>query len=348
MKFLLSLFLLLCLALAGAGFAGYTFWTQPGPHRQEDVLLELVPGQPFARFATELERAGVVKSALGLRLGARLLHQDSLVKAGTYRFTPGLSPEQLLAKIVAGASELEEFGIPEGLNMYEVAQRLAARFPHVDKAEWLRLAKDRSWSEHLPPEAKTLEGYLFPETYRIRPHAQAKEILGAMLDRFSKQDLYLLKEEGERLGLSLHQVVTLASIIEKETGLPEERPLISSVFHNRLKRGMRLQTDPTVIYGIWERWDGNIRKRDLQTATPYNTYAIDGLPPGPIANPGWSALLAAVQPVESDKLYFVSRGDGGHVFSATFEEHNRAVTQFQLRPRAPKPPAKRIPPTPLP
>jgi UPF0755 protein len=178
--------------------------------------------------------------------------------------------------------------------------------------------------------ADTLEGYLFPDTYYFPSGLESKSIITAMVKQFRIAFKPEWQTRAEELGMSVHEVVTLASIIEKETGAPEERPLISSVFHNRLKKGMRLETDPTVIYGIPD-FDGNIKRRHLNTYTPYNTYKIKGLPPGPIASPGAAALEAALYPAQSKYLYFVSKKDGTHQFSATIKEHNAAVRKYQLR-----------------
>jgi UPF0755 protein len=179
--------------------------------------------------------------------------------------------------------------------------------------------------------AASFEGYLFPETYSFARDTSAARMIAAMAERFHEVFTPAWREQARTLGLSLHAVVTLASIVEKETGVSAERPLISSVFHNRLKRGMRLETDPTVIYGLGDAFDGNLTRRQLETATAYNTYLIDGLPPGPIASPGRGALEAVLFPAETRYLYFVARGDQTHHFSATLVEHQAAVRRYQLR-----------------
>jgi UPF0755 protein len=183
-------------------------------------------------------------------------------------------------------------------------------------------------------EADTLEGYLFPDTYYFPRGLDSATIIATMVKQFRAAFKPAWEQQAEALGMTVHEVVTLASIIEKETGAPEERPLIASVFHNRLKKGMRLETDPTVIYGIPD-FDGNIKRRHLETYTPYNTYKIKGLPPGPIASPGALALEAALYPAQSEFLYFVSKKDGTHQFSRTIKEHNAAVRKYQLRKRTP-------------
>jgi UPF0755 protein len=226
------------------------------------------------------------------------------------------------------------FVIPEGLNQWQIAEKLAEFFPAFTKDAFLESFSDPAVLRLLPTQAKSAEGYLFPETYEISEDAGPKEITLAMVtylfDKVITPELLLL---GKDLGLDTHKLVTLASIIEKETGDPSERGMISAVFHNRLRKRMKLQTDPTVIYGIWDRYDGNIRKKDLLTPTPYNTYVIDGLPPGPIASPGADALTKAATPDSSTALYFVAKGDGSgqHEFSNSLEEHNRAVGRYLQR-----------------
>jgi UPF0755 protein len=192
--------------------------------------------------------------------------------------------------------------------------------------------RDPKLLAEVPSKPATVEGFLFPETYTFNPRTTPQEVLKTMLETFKKSVPGEVIEKGALRKLNPLEVITLASIIEKETGKPEERRHISSVFHNRMRIGMRLQTDPTVIYGMWERYNGNIRKSDLREPTPYNTYVISGLPPGPIASPGLLAIQAAVDPLDTEDLYFVSRGDGSHIFSRNLKDHERSVYQYQILP----------------
>ena len=192
------------------------------------------------------------------------------------------------------------------------------------------MANDPEFIKSLKLDVPNLEGYLYPETYLFTPGIDEAQLLRMLVEQFHNQLDPALLKKAKQLNLNRHQLVTLASIIEKETGLVKEMPLISSVFHNRLRRGIPLQTDPTVIYGI-KNFDGNLTRNHLKTPTPYNTYMIKGLPPGPIANPGKAALNAAAEPAKSEYLYFVARGDGSHYFSKTLKEHNGAVRKYQLK-----------------
>jgi UPF0755 protein len=200
----------------------------------------------------------------------------------------------------------------------------------MKETEFISSATDSSFVREEGIDAETFEGYLFPDTYYFSKDVTSEKIISAMVKKFRSVFTSTYKEQAKKLGLSIHRAVTLASIIEKETGDPEERSVISSVFHNRLKKKMRLESDPTVIYGIKD-FDGNIKKRHLKTSTPYNTYQIPGLPPGPIANPGKKAIEAALFPADTDFLYFVSKKDNTHMFSTNIRDHNKAVRKYQLK-----------------
>jgi UPF0755 protein len=219
--------------------------------------------------------------------------------------------------------------VPEGSTLKQIAA-IVESAGLATRAEFLSVAADADFVREKGIDAGTFEGYLFPETYFFPKNTAAREVITAMVDRFRSVFTEAWKKRAADIGLSVHQVLTLASIIEKETGAPSERPIISSVFHNRLRRGMRLETDPTVIYGI-DDFDGNLTRKHLATPTPYNTYLISGLPPGPIASPGRAAIEAALYPADTAYLYFVSKKDGTHQFSKTFADHNRAILTYQLK-----------------
>jgi UPF0755 protein len=218
--------------------------------------------------------------------------------------------------------------VPEGYTLSQISE-VIAQSNLGNRDEFYRSASDPVLTRQMGVDADTFEGYLFPDTYFFSKGVKPRKIIHTMLHRFQSVFTKEWKNRAEKLGFSIHQVVTLASIIEKETGAPFERPLISSVFHNRLKKGMRLESDPTVIYSI-DQFDGNITREHLNEPTPYNTYKIRGLPPGPIANPGKKALEAALFPADTPYLYFVSKRDRTHKFSTNIMEHNRAVRKYQL------------------
>ncbi|MBE0597925.1 MAG: endolytic transglycosylase MltG [Desulfuromonadales bacterium] len=293
------------------------------------TAVHVPPGTPFRQVAERLEAAGVVADAGHLRLLARLRGDAHLTQAGEYDFAAAATPGAVLDRLVSGDVRRLRFTFPEGLTVREIASRLELE-GLATADEVLRLSKEPGFLASLQVEAASLEGYLFPETYTFDAGTPATKLLQSMVRQFRTHFSEEMVKAAKAVGLSAHQLVTLASIIQKEAGNVEEMPLISGVFHNRLRLGMPLQADPTVIYGI-EGFDGNITRRHLNEYTPYNTYRIPGLPPGPIANPGREALQAAANPATVDYLFFVSRGDGTHQFSATLREHNAAVRQFQLR-----------------
>lgn len=285
-------------------------------------------GESFTRVAEQLTAAGVVAGVRPLRLLARLRGDTGRVQAGTYAFSTPATPGAVLDRLVAGDVVRVTVTIPEGWTLREIAARLDEK-GLADRAQVLRLGSDPGLLAAFDLPGPTLEGYLFPETYSLAAGTPPRQILKTMVDEFHRRLTPDLAAAARARGLNVKQLVTLASIVQKEAGNEAEMPLIAAVFFNRLQRHMRLQSDPTVIYGIPD-FDGNLTRADLERRTPYNTYRIAGLPPGPIANPGSAALAATAHPAAVDYLYFVSRGDGSHAFSATLAEHNRAVRRYQL------------------
>lgn len=254
------------------------------------------------------------------------------LKAGEYHFKGGLTPEQVLNKLAVGEIVYHAVTIPEGVNIFQVCDILAKQ-SWLEQKSFLRLVGDPAFVAQCDLPGNTLEGYLFPDTYHFSRSQSAEEIIVMMVERFRTvygELIDSLNPDEPTSGLSRHQQVILASIVEKETGLAEERGRIAAVFLNRLRRNMRLQADPTVIYGL-EKFNGNLTRKDLQTLSPYNTYMNKGLPVGPICNPGRDALAAVLQPEQEDFFYFVSRNDGSHYFSKTLTEHNRAVYRLQKK-----------------
>jgi len=294
-----------------------------------EKIITIRQGQGFAAVSETIFHAGIIHNPSKFKLLARLRGHDKDIKAGEYRLSSSMSPSEILETIVEGKFYLHRLTIPEGSNLYQVAS-LVSMAGLCTESEFITAATDASLLRKLGLEAETFEGYLFPDTYYFQKGAPPDSIIKTMVRRFR----IVFKPEWSRaagkLGLSVHQVLTLASIIEKETGAAFERPIISSVFHNRLKKGMRLETDPTVIYGI-KNFDGNLTRNHLETPTLYNTYKIYGLPPGPIANPGAKAIEAALFPAKTDFLYFVSKKDTTHQFSTNIADHNQAVRKYQLR-----------------
>jgi UPF0755 protein len=316
-------------ALLGAGAYALKQALAPVASEAEPLLFEVPRGASLQTIAERLEVAGLVRNADAVGILARYRGLENTLQAGEYRLSPASTPDEILDALATGRVATYEVAVPEGFTAAKIAERLeAADLGNAE--EFLAWVRDPASTGAHGVEGTSLEGYLFPETYRLPRGFGPRETAAVFVDQFLEVWRELEPRARER-NLSMNEVVTLASIVEKETGIPEERALIAAVFLNRLKRGMRLETDPTVIYGIPD-FDGNLRRSDLEDPdNPYNTYHIAGLPPGPIASPGRDALLAVVEPADVDYLYFVSRNDGTHHFSRTYREHLRAVGEFQTR-----------------
>ncbi len=325
--FIISSATLLCVLV----WSIFNYAAQSSGNDISEKVITVLPGQHFKMIASQLEGAGIIRDSLRFKLFARFKGYDKRIKAGEYRFSNALSPKQVLEIMVSGKVALYRITIPEGYNLAQIAG-IVSEMGFTEEPVFIQSATDPEIVNALGVNAGSLEGYLFPDTYYFPKGLPLNEILGIMVNRF--RDIFSAEwqERARQMDMSVHQVVTLASIIEKETGAAFERPLIASVFHNRLAKGMRLSSDPTVIYGIKD-FNGNLTRKHLTTQTPYNTYLNKDLPPGPIANPGLASLEAALYPAETDYFYFVSKKDSTHQFSTTFKEHNRAVRKYQLRKR---------------
>lgn len=301
--------------------------------RDEALQLFLVErGQGLGQVARGLQKAGLIREAWALNLLARFHGDAGNLRAGEYEVSAGWSTRTILNRITSGRVKTYEIVLPEGIRAWEIAVRLEGA-GLADLDDFMATVGDADFAKELGIDQASLEGYLYPETYRIPRHLTSREIVRVFVEQFHNVWREIEPTDAAQ-SLSRHDIVTLASIVEKETAAPEERPLIAAVFHNRLKKKMRLETDPTVIFGI-EHFDGNLTKKHLRdSSNPYNTYRISGLPPGPIASPGIDALRAVLEPAETDYLYFVSRNDGTHQFSRSYREHTRAVREFQLRKRS--------------
>ena len=320
-------------ALGGAAYLAIRWAEGPAVPTEEHPPSKIVvipDGLTFQNVAVLLEREQLIKSSSVFVLFGKSQFADRKVHAGEYELNPGMIPAEILSKLLNGEVLLHPLTIPEGLTITQIAD-VVSQQGLTDRVEFLRLAKDREFIVSLGIKAETLEGYLYPDTYKFPRPIKSREVLVAMVEQLRQVVGPDFLARMQELKMTMHEVLTLASVIEKETGSGGERPEISAVFHNRLKKHIPLQSDPTVIYGL-PAFDGNLHKKDLSSPSPYNTYLVQGLPPGPIANPGIQAIRAALYPSESRSLYFVSRNDGTHQFSATLIEHNKAVEKYQKRP----------------
>lgn len=313
----------------GAGVFAWNALNKPFRGWQGPALIvEVSRGWNSGQILEHLRSEGVLRDDFVPLVYLKVLRRGESLKAGVYEFREPMSPIAVLDKLARGDVILRTVVIREGLDRFAVGEAMAAAgFGSTN--DWKRVTSEADLVRDLSPEAESLEGYLFPDTYKLAPGTPPARIAALMVQNFRDQF-------GDQLafistGLSVHQTVTLASIIESEAQLPAERPVIASVYRNRIGRNMLLQADPTVIYALklTGRWDGNIRKGDLKMDSPYNTYRKPGLPPGPIANPGLASLKAAASPAKTSFLYFVSRNDGSHVFSGSLAEHNRHVQEYQ-------------------
>lgn len=332
LKILFSLFLITLAILAVIGFIFFiefsSFSKTPLNPDGHEKVFTILPGQSLYTIAENLENETLISSQKYFKIFVRIKKSGKKLQAGEYLLTAADSPETILDILISGKVKLYKITIPEGLNIKETAILMEKQ--NLCRAdEFIRLCHNENLIVSFDIKATSLEGYLFPDTYFFPAGTDCRTLISTMVKRFHQIFKKEWLDRAAKMGMHRHEIVTLASIIEKETGDPGERPLISSVFHNRLKRKMRLESDPTVIYGIKD-FDGNIKRKHLKMMTPYNTYQIRGLPVGPIAGPGAKSLEAALFPVDSEYLFFVSKKDTTHHFSKTFDEHNRAVRKYQL------------------
>jgi UPF0755 protein len=326
-RFLLTVFLLASLAVLAAG--GWALWWVYQPLRlpAPTVDLSIEPGTLPRGVAQAVQDAGVDVNPELLYLWFRFSGQDRLIKAGSYELEAGITPHRLLAKLARGEESLRAVTLVEGWNFRQV--RAALGNEDVLKPDTRGLTDD-ALMNLLGRPGQHPEGRFFPDTYTYAKGSSDVAVLKRAMRAMDKRLAAAWAQRSPQTAVKTpDEALILASIVEKETGKAADRPLVAAVFSNRLRAGMPLQTDPTVIYGLGPSFNGNLRKKDLQTDTPWNTYTRPGLPPTPIAMPGKASLLAAVQPGPSDALYFVSRGDGSSHFSANLDEHNRAVNKYQ-------------------
>lgn len=298
------------------------------PYSGETQNFTVRPGEGFSSVNGRLHQKGIISEPRLFHYYAKYTDKMSSIKAGTYKIEAGQHMGEVLSTLVDGVPLLTKITIPEGKNLFQIGE-LLEKNEITTYEEFVKACRSKEMIDHINIDAPSVEGYLFPETYMFAPKTPAKEVVLTMLNQFKK------KTKGLDLrvaNLSAHEVIILASIVEKETGAKFERATIAGVYHNRLNKKMRLQADPTTIYGIWEDFDGNLRKKHLLEKTDYNTYKIPALPLGPIANPSFEAIKATLHPEEHSYIYFVSKNDGTHVFSTTYKEHLKAVEYWQKNP----------------
>jgi UPF0755 protein len=334
MKKIALLFVLLVAVAAGGG----VWWFYTGvdrPYKGYDapeLFVEIPQGTGSVAIARRLADAGVVQDVNSFRLALWLTGEGRRLQAGEYRFDRPVSARQVADKIARGEVYVRPITFPEGLTIKQMGALYEAKGFGPAK-DFTDAAKNAALVAAIDPDARDLEGYLFPDTYNLPRRATATQLVARMVQSFMKALTPELIDAAEARQLTVRQFVTLASIVEKETGNKAERPLVAAVYSNRLRIGMGLQCDPTVIYALERagRYSGNLTREDLQFDSKYNTYRYAGLPPGPIASPGRASLEAVAHPAEADYLYFVSRNDGSHAFASTLEEHNRNVQKYQIQ-----------------
>lgn len=323
-KSLLFTFILAPL-LALTMICGHVYFIISQSYTGPDVTFEVKNGDTFGKINQRLKNGGIINNTRVFHYYAKYLGVMTKFRAGSYTIPKGANMKEVLDTLVYGQPNLQSVTIPEGKNMYEIAKMLEAAGITTGEA-FLTAVQEPNLISALSIQATNLEGYLYPETYRFAPNTPAATVAKAMIDLFNKRTE---KIEFNHPFLNKHQVITLASVVEKETGAKIERPAIAGVFTNRLKKRMRLESDPTTIYGIWHRYQGNIRKADLLEMTPYNTYKIPALPKGPICNPSLAAIEAVLKPEAHDYYFFVSKNDGTHIFTRNYQDHVKAVDAWQ-------------------
>jgi UPF0755 protein len=320
---------ILASALLVVGLGGLVFHAlnQPVGGSSQARIVEIPKGASFNQIADRLGKENLIANEWFFRGIARLKGEDRKIIPGEYELHAGMQPTEILSKLVDGRIYYHSVTIPEGYTIEQIANLLAVK-ELTDRAEFLQLTRDPDMIHSLNLQVPTLEGYLFPDTYFFSRPTPPDVIIRTLVHRLWETFTPEFQARAKDIEMTVQEVLTLASVIEKETGLSQERPLVSGVFHNRLRKNIPLQSDPTVIYAL-KGFDGNIRKKDLLVESPYNTYLVVGLPPGPIANPGEAAIRAALFPTPTDFVYFVSRNDGSHEFSSTLAEHKQAVEKYQ-------------------
>jgi UPF0755 protein len=309
------------------GLLLFNYMLTPVSYKEKWREVEIPEGSTFTDSVDILKEKGLVKYGFGMFLAGKITMSDKNIKAGFYNLSESMSPVQILKRLIDGRTIQHAITIPEGSELRRIKKQFLTT-GLLDNESW-QIVYNEEFLESLDIDAPSLEGYIYPDTYKFSKGARPETIFTIMVQRMKENFDESLRKRADELGMSENEVLTLASIIEREAIYDIERPKISAVYHNRLKKNMRLQADPTVLYGVKKRWK-RIRYKDLKRETPYNTYRFKGLPPGPIASPGIKSIRAALYPSDDDYLYFVAKNDGWHHFSKTNAEHTKAVVQFQL------------------
>lgn len=340
-KFLVTSFVLFLLSLSACAFVGYLGWEQLNtavPHTKSDTIVTINRGESTDEVLNKLEKAGIITTKFPLKVYIKLQGSRALIKAGDFKFKSPITPIGVLEVMEAGSVEHQKLTVIEGSTIFDVAESLksTASLKVKSKNEAMALLSDTSLIKEIDPGAKNLEGYLFPDTYYVQKETSARELVANMVHRFKTIWTKNLQEDAKTKGLSPHEIVTIASIIETEAKLAEERPIVASVIYNRLKKGIRLSVDSTVVYasklsGKWKD-DGKIYMSDLKLKSPYNTRIYRGLPPGPVSNPGLSSLKAALNPNKTNYIYYVRDPDfnnGKHNFYVTASQFAEGVKKLR-------------------
>ncbi|HTY24239.1 MAG TPA: endolytic transglycosylase MltG [Desulfomonilaceae bacterium] len=338
--------LVLTLVLIGLVIGGYMaynkahhFLEESTGHKPDEnvapgreVIVTIPKGASLSQVATILQDNGIVSNRMVFKIVAWIRGEQRGIKAGDYSLKTGSDASDVLDQLISGKTLMLALTIPEGYNIFQIAE-LFQQMGLMTRSEFLSVAQDKAFLRAMELEGQSLEGYLFPDTYffKYSEKNDGKLVIQKLVQRFHQVYDKYVRAAAEESGWTMKQVVTLASLVEKEAR-PSEHEFVSAVFHNRLRHNMRLQSDPTVIYGV-KPMGSKITRADLDRKQPYNTYQIDGLPPGPIASPGRESLIAAVKPADVDYLYFVAKNDGSHQFSSNLAEHNRWVNLYQRQPR---------------
>ena len=307
----------------------FEFWGTP-KKPADKILYEIKKGEGAKSLAEHLKEEGIIQKKTAFLLGHALFYSQKIIKAGEYVFECPLSIQKVLHIITEGKILLHAATIPEGLTRLEIANHLES-LGFAEHEAFLKASEDTSVISAIDRDARDLEGYLFPETYFFPKGVTVERIVSSMTTQFKDTFSEEWTRRAEEIGFSLREIIILASLIEKETSLPDERPLVSAVFHNRLKKRMKLDCDPTIIYALKQdgQFKDHLRTKDMRLDSPYNTYLYGGLPPGPIANPGKESITAALYPADNNFLFFVAKNDGSHHFSRSFQEHQNAVNTYQ-------------------
>lgn len=326
-KHLIFIFLILApgLAFLAVGVRIYdqiNWWRYDGP----STVFEVKPGESFSSVNYRLKKQELISSSKIFYRYAKINDLMTKIKAGKFEIAKDSNMLDVFETLINGKAIAAEVTVPEGKNLFEIAEILEKNKVIKSAKEFIRLSKDEEFVQSLGVPANRIEGYLYPDTYHFNEAMPEKQVIKTMVELFKKRTSDL---DFSNAPFSKHKVIILASMVEKETGASFERPVIAGVFHNRLKKRMRLQSDPTTIYGIYENFNGNLRKKHLLEKTPYNTYKIPGLPIGPISNPGLESIKAVLNPQKHDYLYFVSKNDGTHIFSKSYKDHVNAVNKWQ-------------------